>query len=184
MIKSLSFTYSIIPSNNGDVGLIRRTVGRSLRRVLLPRKGVSMRDLIREAFPDAVPEEGGGDDLCRRLHAFLSGAKVVFSLDELDFTGVGGFARLVLTADHAIPRGRVMTYGGMAAKLGVPGGARAVGNVMARNPFPLVIPCHRVVGSGGSLHGFGGGLPMKRALLVMEGVAFDREGRVLPEHII
>jgi methylated-DNA-[protein]-cysteine S-methyltransferase len=184
MTEPLSVTYSLIPSAIGDVGLVRRTNGKSLQRIFLPREGVSMRELIREAFPGAVPEKGGGDELCRQLRAFLAGAKVEFSLDDLDFAGVGGFARRVLTADHAIPRGRVMTYGGLAAKLGVPGGARAVGNVMARNPFPLIVPCHRVVGSGGSLHGFGGGLPMKRALLAMEGVAFDREGRVLPEHII
>jgi methylated-DNA-[protein]-cysteine S-methyltransferase len=184
MQKPRSFTYSLIPSTIGNVGLVRRMDGKLLQRIFLPRKGVSIRELIREAFPDAVPGKRGGDELCRQLRAFLSGAKVEFSLGELDFTGVGGFARRVLTADHAIPRGRVMTYGGLAATLSVPGGARAVGNVMARNPFPLVVPCHRVVGSGGSLHGFGGGLPMKRALLAMEGVAFDREGRVLPEHII
>ena len=77
-----------------------------------------------------------------------------------------------------------MTYGGLAAAVGVPGGARAVGNVMAGNPFPLVIPCHRVIRSDGSLGGFGGGLPMKRALLEMEGVAFDGHDRVRPEYIL
>ncbi len=77
-----------------------------------------------------------------------------------------------------------MTYGGLAARLGVPGAGRAVGNVMARNPFPLIIPCHRVVGSDRGLHGFGGGLAMKKTLLTMEGVAFDGRGRVLPEHIV
>jgi methylated-DNA-[protein]-cysteine S-methyltransferase len=184
MSKPLSFIYSLIPSTIGNIGLVRRMDEKLLQRIFLPQKGVSMRELIRESFPDAVPEKGGEDELCRQLRSFLSGAKVDFSLGELDFTGIGGFARRVLMADYEIPRGRVMTYGGLAAKLGVPGGARAVGNVMARNPFPLVIPCHRVVGSGGSLHGFGGGLPMKRAFLAMEGVAFDREDRVLPGYII
>jgi methylated-DNA-[protein]-cysteine S-methyltransferase len=184
MKNTFSFTYSLVPSNIGDVGLVRCREGRLLQRIVLPRQGVFMCELIRDAFPDAVPEKGDGDELCRHLWAFLSGEKVVFSLGKLDFTGVGGFARRVLTANHAIPRGRVMTYGGLAAELGVPHGARAVGNVLARNPFPLVIPCHRVVGTGGSLHGFGGGLPMKRALLALEGVAFDERGRVRPEHII
>jgi methylated-DNA-[protein]-cysteine S-methyltransferase len=55
---------------------------------------------------------------------------------------------------------------------------------MAGNPFPLVIPCHRVIRSDGSLGGFGGGLPMKRALLEMEGIAFDRKGRVLSAYIL
>ena len=92
--------------------------------------------------------------------------------------------RRVLSEDGEIPRGRVMTYGGLAASLGVPGGARAVGNAMAGNPFPLVIPCHRVVRSDGSLGGFGGGLSMKRALLAMEGVRFDPKGRVFSEYIL
>ena len=184
MTKSLLFTYHVIPSVIGEVGLVRRRDGRSLQRILLPRKGISMRESIGMAFPGAVPGNEDGDAVCTQLRAFLAGAEVEFSLDDLDFTGIGGFTRRVLTADHAIPRGRVMTYGGLAARLGVPGGGRAVGNVMARNPFPLIIPCHRVVGSDGDLHGFGGGLPMKMLLLEMEGVAFDGRGRVRPEHIM
>ena len=119
-----------------------------------------------------------------QIEAYLAGDAVNFSIDDLDFENIGEFERRVLLADHQIPRGRVMTYGGLAAKVGVPGGARAVGNVMAGNPFPLVIPCHRVIRSDGSLGGFGGGLPMKKALLEREGVAFDRKGRVLPDYIL
>jgi len=119
-----------------------------------------------------------------RIAAFLAGDAVDFSVAELDMEGIGGFERRVLLADFAIPRGRVMTYGSLAAKAGVPGGARAAGNVMAGNPFPLVIPCHRVIRSDGSLGGFGGGLPMKRALLETEGVVFDRKGCVLSAHIL
>ena len=77
-----------------------------------------------------------------------------------------------------------MTYGGVATAVGVSGGARAGGNVMAGNFFPLVIPCHRVIRSDGSLGGFGGGLAMKRALLEREGVAFDRKGCVVSKHIL
>ncbi len=184
MTETHMFIYHLVPSILGEVGLVRRREGRALQRIFLPRKDVSMRELIGKAFPGAIPGKEGGDAVCTQLRAFLAGAKVDFSLDDLDFAHIGGFTRRVLTADHAIPRGRVMTYGGLAVRLGVPGGGRAVGNVMARNPFPLIIPCHRVVGSTGDLQGFGGGLPMKRALLVMEGVGFDGRGRVLPEHII
>jgi methylated-DNA-[protein]-cysteine S-methyltransferase len=184
MTKPPLFTYRVIPSFIGDVGLVWRGDGRTLQQIVLPGNGISMRESIGMAFPCAVPNTEGGDAVCKQLQDFLAGAEVEFSLDDLDFTGIGSFARRVLTADHAITRGRVMTYGGLAARLGVPGGGRAVGNVMARNPFPLIIPCHRVVGSGGDLHGFGGGLPMKRALLAMEGIAFDGRGRVLPEYII
>jgi methylated-DNA-[protein]-cysteine S-methyltransferase len=184
MTEHCSFIYQVIPSTIGEVGVVRRADRNVLQRILLPRKGRSMGDLIRDAFPGAVPEKAGSDTICLQLRAFLGGEAVEFSIAELDLGGVGGFARRVLMADHAIPRGRVMTYGGLAEKLGISGGARAVGNVMAGNPFPLIIPCHRVVGSGGDLHGFGGGLPMKRALLAMEGVCFDGKGRVCSDHII
>ena len=135
MTEKYSTTYRLIPSTIGAVGVVRRTDRKSVQRILLPRKGRSMSELIRKAFPGAVPEKGGGDAISRQLRAFLGGEAVDFSIDELDLDGFGGFARRVLMADHTIPRGRVITYGGLAAKLGVPGGARAVGNVMAGNPF-------------------------------------------------
>ena len=119
-----------------------------------------------------------------QIEAYLAGDDVNFSIDDLDFEGCGEFERHVLLAVHQIPCGRVMTYGGLAAAAGAPGGARAVGNVMAGNFFPLVVPCHRVIRSDGSLGGFGGGLPMKKALLEREGVGFDRNGRVLPYHTL
>jgi methylated-DNA-[protein]-cysteine S-methyltransferase len=184
MIKNCSYTYHLVSSTIGDVGVVRRADRNALQRILLPRQGRPMTGLIREAFPGAVPQKADKDSICMQLRAFLEGEAVEFPIGDLDLDGMGEFARRVLMADHAIPRGRVMTYGGLAAKLGLPGGARAVGNVMAGNPFPLVIPCHRVVRSGGALGGFGGGLPMKRALLEMEGVCFDPKGQVLSKYIL
>jgi methylated-DNA-[protein]-cysteine S-methyltransferase len=73
----------------------------------------------------------------------------------------------------------VSTYRRIAGHLGVPGGARAVGNALATNPFPIVIPCHRAIRSDGTLGGYQGGLVMKRALLEQEGVDIDERGRVL-----
>jgi methylated-DNA-[protein]-cysteine S-methyltransferase len=73
----------------------------------------------------------------------------------------------------------VTTYGRLAAHVGRPGGARAVGRALAGNPFPLVVPCHRAVRADGSPGGYQGGVPMKRALLEAEGVAFDRRGRAV-----
>ncbi len=179
-----TYSYHLIPSTIGEVGIVRRTDRKLLHRILLPRQDRHMEGLIREAFPDAVPEKAAGDAIGRQLAAFLRGDAVDFAIEALDLDNVGGFTRRVLMADQAIPRGRVMTYGGLAVALGVPGGARAVGNVMAGNPLPLVIPCHRVVRSDGNLGGFGGGLPMKKALLTMEGVCFDSGGRVCSEYIL
>jgi methylated-DNA-[protein]-cysteine S-methyltransferase len=84
-------------------------------------------------------------------------------------------------AEREIPRGWVSTYGRIATHLGVPGGARAVGGALARNPFPIIIPCHRAIRSDGSLGGFQGGPDMKRALLEFEGVGFSSTGRVAAE---
>jgi methylated-DNA-[protein]-cysteine S-methyltransferase len=98
---------------------------------------------------------------------------------ELDLGSVTPFARKVLNICYAIPRGKVVSYGELARKAGRPKAARAVGRVMARNPLAVVIPCHRVVGSDGSLHGFGGGLPMKRRMLELEGVCIRNDRVVL-----
>jgi O-6-methylguanine DNA methyltransferase len=70
-----------------------------------------------------------------------------------------------------VPFGRVTTYGALAAKVGKPQAARAVGGAMNRNPVPIVLPCHRVIGSNGRLVGYAGGLDRKEALLRLEGVA-------------
>jgi methylated-DNA-[protein]-cysteine S-methyltransferase len=177
--------FDLISSPIGEVGIVWRPKGvRPVRRIFLPREGISAGERIRESFPAAVPSSGERDAVGTKIEAYLAGGLVDFSIAALDIEGIGGFERRVLLADFAIPRGRVMTYGGLAAKAGAPGGARAAGNVMAGNPFPLVIPCHRVIRSDGTLGGFGGGLPMKRALLEMEGIAFDRRGRVLSGHIL
>jgi methylated-DNA-[protein]-cysteine S-methyltransferase len=92
----------------------------------------------------------------------------MFSMD-----GVNAFSIKLLRALRAkVPRGRVISYGALAELCGNPGAARAAGMAMASNPFPLFYPCHRVVGSGGALTGFGFGLEMKRQLLTLEGVEF------------
>ena len=90
--------------------------------------------------------------------------------------GLSPFVRDVLTACSRIPKGRVRTYGELARVVGKPGAARAVGQVMARNPVPLLIPCHRVVRSGGCLGGFGGGRRWKEYLLAREGWRFAGRG--------
>lgn len=86
---------------------------------------------------------------------------------------VGGtpFQRSVWQALLSIPRGATVSYAELARRVGRPGAARAVGRAVGANPVPLLVPCHRVVASDGGLGGFGGGLPMKRALLRQEGVA-------------
>ena len=115
--------------------------------------------------------------LARTIAAELAGRKTRPPLQLLALTALPAFHQAVLRAARRIPRGQVRTYGQIATQLGKPGAARAVGNALAANPFPLAIPCHRVVRAGGRLGGFGGGHALKRALLAREGVYFDPTGR-------
>ena len=103
-------------------------------------------------------------DLIRR---YGEGEAVTFDL-PLDLEGVSPCLREMLTAARRIPYGQTRTYGWLASHTGRPRAARAAGQAMARNPLPLVIPCHRVIGADGSLVGFGGGLSLKRRLLELE----------------
>jgi len=143
---------------------------------------VTDRGLCRIAYrPDAALDELVGDfgarvlrvprrvERARReLDEYFDGNRREFDL-ELDLTPVAGFNRRALDELARIPYGRVTTYGEMAAKLGRPKAARAVGGAMNRNPIPIVLPCHRVVGAGGSLVGYAGGLERKEMLLRLEG---------------
>ncbi|MFF3456020.1 methylated-DNA--[protein]-cysteine S-methyltransferase [Streptomyces sp. NPDC002730] len=106
----------------------------------------------------------------RQLGAYFAGGLREFDL-PLDWTLSGGFNRQVLRelAD-GVPYGTVVGYGDLAARVGQPGAAQAVGAAMGSNPLPVVVPCHRVVETDGGLGGFGGGLETKRKLLALEGV--------------
>ena len=113
------------------------------------------------------------------IRALLRGADVEFDLDLVALEACPPFQQAVLRSTWKIPRGGIDTYGRLAEQLGKPGAARAVGNALADNPFPLLIPCHRVVRAGGQLGGFGGGPVLKRALLALEGVEVDSADRVV-----
>jgi methylated-DNA-[protein]-cysteine S-methyltransferase len=143
---------------------------------------VTDRGLCRIAYrPDAALDELAGDfgtrvlrvprrveRVRRELDEYFEGNRREFNL-ELDLTPVAGFNRRALDELARVPYGRMTTYGEMAAKLGRPKAARAVGGAMNRNPIPIVLPCHRVVGAGGSLVGYAGGLERKEMLLRLEG---------------
>ncbi|MCD6532679.1 MAG: MGMT family protein [Deltaproteobacteria bacterium] len=123
------------------------------------------------------------DTVCSEIEAYLTGKKITFSLKLLRLETCLAFQKAVLLADYAIPHGSVTSYGHLAAHLGKPKASRAVGTALATNPFPILIPCHRVIRSDRTLGGFGGGLQMKRALLEAEGVTFDKAGRVVNHHL-
>jgi methylated-DNA-[protein]-cysteine S-methyltransferase len=108
------------------------------------------------------------DEARRQLDQYFAGARREFEL-AVDLRPTREFAHAVLDELARVPYGELTTYGTLAARAGRPRAARAVGTVMNRNPVPIVLPCHRVVGSTGSLVGYGGGLDRKRILLELEG---------------
>jgi len=108
------------------------------------------------------------DPARRQLDEYFAGKRKRFDLD-VDLRLARDFGRTVLEELGRVPFGEVTTYGALAAKAGRPKAARAVGTIMNRNPVPIVLPCHRVVGANGSLVGYAGGLERKQTLLRLEG---------------
>ncbi len=108
--------------------------------------------------------------------ALLSGEARDLRDAPLDFRDVPEFNRRAYDVARAIPPGKTLTYGDIAHELGVPGSAQAVGQAMGNNPFPIIVPCHRVLGAGNKTGGFSapGGVETKRKMLVIEG-AFPEE---------
>ena len=136
--------------------------------VRLDEDADALKDEVRQRFPDAEFKRANGvsTDAARAVRRYLAGGPdpdVPVVLPET------GFTSKVWREIARIPRGRVRSYGRIAKALRSPHAARAVGRACGKNPVPLVIPCHRVVASDGSLGGFSAGLDVKRKLLALEG---------------
>jgi methylated-DNA-[protein]-cysteine S-methyltransferase len=150
--------------------LLLATTKRGLVRVAFPEEDVdsTLERLATRISPRIVEAQGQLDDAHRELDEYFEGRRRAFAL-PLDWTLVGPFGRRVLGATSAIPYGGVLSYAEVAAAAGSPRGSRAAGNALGANPIPLVVPCHRVLRSGGGLGGYAGGLDRKRFLLELEG---------------
>jgi methylated-DNA-[protein]-cysteine S-methyltransferase len=114
-------------------------------------------------------DESQTTEALKQLADYLVGQRREFTL-RIDWTGMADFQEQALRATVGIPYGGTSTYAEIARQIGIPNAARAVGRAEATNPIPLVLPCHRVIGSDGKLHGYGGpgGIHMKRWLLDLE----------------
>jgi methylated-DNA-[protein]-cysteine S-methyltransferase len=117
--------------------------------------------------------------LGKDIRRFLEGENIEFNLKLLDFDLCTEIQEKVLRAEFQIPRGYITTYKRIAEYVGIKNGARVVGNSLAKNPFPIVIPCHRAIKSNGELGGYQGGIDMKRKLLEMEGIEISEKGKVI-----
>jgi methylated-DNA-[protein]-cysteine S-methyltransferase len=129
-----------------------------------------------QAMPERVARAIGS------LQAHFEGLAVDLSDIDLDLSRVAPFHRKVYAATRGIGRGRTATYGELASRVGAPGAARAVGQVMARNPVPIIVPCHRVLASGSKVGGFSahGGTITKQRLLALEGIDLRTAAPRLP----
>jgi methylated-DNA-[protein]-cysteine S-methyltransferase len=143
---------------------------RGLVRLAFPEEPVDsvLERLARRISPRIVATSFGLDAIRRELDEYFSGRRRRFEL-PLDWALVGPFGRRVLRVTSEIPYGGVLSYAEVAADAGSPRGSRAAGNALGANPIPIVIPCHRVLRSGGALGGYGGGVERKRWLLELEG---------------
>ncbi len=149
------------------IGIFRMVYqGSSLRVVDLLEHGVPQTGLPTGAVRRKPPYPDGSPP--KQLQEYFRHRRKAFELN-LDPDTTSDFDRIVWRTLCTVPAGRTVTYGELARRAGFPGAARAVGGAMARNPIPIVIPCHRVVGQGGSITGFGLGLWRKRWLLDLEG---------------
>ncbi|MDH4210149.1 MAG: methylated-DNA--[protein]-cysteine S-methyltransferase [candidate division WOR-3 bacterium] len=179
MIRTYSFHFSVLTTSFGKVVVVWRSVDNKIVRIYLPGQYHMFRSSVfRRSGVEHSPHSAAAKP-CSDIASFLCGREIKFNLDPVDWSMTSGFQRRVLLLENKIPRGMVSTYGRIARKLGLPRAARAVGNALARNPFPLIIPCHRAVRFDGSLGGYAGGVRMKKMLLELEGVEFDRHGRVI-----
>ena len=162
-----SLTFAVCETCLGWMGVIGSPAG--LKAVILPLK--SKKDLLEQiAAMGCKPENYNSDyltDLTDRLRRYLNGETEDFPL-KLDLAGTTRFQQSVWQVVRKIPRGETRNYGWVAQQVGSPRAARAVGQALARNPVPIVIPCHRVISGDGKLGGFGGGLGVKKFLLDLE----------------
>jgi methylated-DNA-[protein]-cysteine S-methyltransferase len=131
--------------------------------------GEELERLARIAGPRVLRAPSLVDRTRRELDEYFAGGRRAFDL-SLDLRGLPAFTTSVLRQLARVPYGETTTYGSLAARVGRPRAARAVGTVMNRNRIPIVLPCHRVIGASGDLVGYAGGLDRKTRLLELEGI--------------
>lgn len=138
--------------------------------------GCYLPDHRRGPSPDPAWQEAPGSfaAVTAAIDAHLAGDPAATASLPVAFPGGTSFQRRTWEALRAVPAGSTVTYGELATRVGHPGAGRAIGAAVARNPVSIVVPCHRVVGAGGSLTGYAGGLEAKRRLLAIEGALAGR----------
>ena len=162
----LDVGYDVVESPIGE--LVVATSGKGLASISFDIDPEPLERLARIAGPRVLRSPRSVDLARRELDEYFEGRRRAFDL-TLDLRALPDFTITVLDELARVPYGETTTYGELARRVGHPRAARAVGTVMNRNRIPIVLPCHRVVGSSGDLTGYAGGLDRKVALLELEG---------------
>jgi methylated-DNA-[protein]-cysteine S-methyltransferase len=164
----LDVAYTEIDSPVGK--LLLATTRRGLVKVSFPIQPLDevLARLANEISPRVLESPAQLDDARRELDRYFEGRLHEFDL-PLDWQLTHGFYRKVLRATARIPYGQTRSYTDMAKRAGSPRAVRATGSALGSNPLPIIVPCHRVLRSGGALGGYGGGIEMKQTLLELEG---------------
>ena len=156
---------------------------KGVKQIILPSAlSLDVEAMITSQFPDSVRDDATLRPLTKMLGSYYAGKQI--SLDiPLDWSGATNFSKAVWQATQSIPWGEVRTYRWVSLSLQKPRSFRAVGGALGRNPFPIVVPCHRVIRTDGTLGGFSAptGIRLKKRMLEMEGVRFDKDGKVIRE---
>ena len=161
--------YVVFNTNMGWVGILGSAKG--LLRTTLPQHSAQeARQLLGNGVNYTIWSRNLFNGLMERFRTYLSGGKIAFP-DELDLSGATPFQRKVWEITRLIPYGETRSYAWVAEQIKSPKAVRAVGQALARNPLPLIIPCHRVVTIDSRLGGFSGGVEMKKRLLHLEASA-------------
>ncbi len=162
----IRFTILAVPSGSVILACTPRGVSRV---ILTARRGREALALARRELPEGQQVRRLLPELEKDLRAYFAGKRTRFHAHP-DLTGLTPFHQEVLRACARIPYGQTMTYRELAESVGRPNAARAIGGAMARNPIPIIIPCHRVITSQGALGGYSAeqGVTLKRRLLEME----------------
>ncbi len=164
MTEELSYT--IFDTDMGWVGIFGSAKG--LLGITLPQRSTQeVCQLLGDSVNRATYSLRLFDDLMERLKVYFSGHRTTFP-DKLDLSRATHFQREVWEITRRIPYGETRSYAWVAEQIKKPRAARAVGQALGKNPLPIIVPCHRVIASDGKLGGFGGGIEMKRYLLLLE----------------
>jgi methylated-DNA-[protein]-cysteine S-methyltransferase len=163
----IDVAYAVVDTPVGPIMVAATPAG--LVRVGLSVEDSVLEDLAERVSPRVIEHPAGVDVIRRQLDEYFAGRRTEFDL-AIDWRLSNGFRRTVLERLFAdVHFGEVVSYLDLARAVGSPKASRAVGTAMATNPVPIVVPCHRVLRTGGGLGGYGGGLPMKQKLLTLEG---------------